>query len=320
MKNVSIYETELPEYQHFEDLYLASAEYDEFSGEWNYPLSCKPCSEKSRSSFGFNPITPMVVTPFGFTLNFKFEIKEIKPAVVNQLLKKKESEYKLKGENFSKKEQGEHKELIIGDLTTKAIPIDVFISAHYHQGSKTLLIDTSKDVYLARILCFLREQLGSLKTTTLHVDGVSNGLTKNVKECLEADLGLGFAGFSFGHKIVLENSYKDKASFTGDYELSSVLDLIQQGYSIIKTSLQRDGLEFTLDEKLKISEIKLTDTLKNQLEGQVVDEFGDGEQVDMLELRKSQAQLEQHTQVELLVGISNSLVDFFSQLNAAEAA
>ncbi|MBL4703956.1 MAG: recombination-associated protein RdgC [Flavobacteriales bacterium] len=320
MKNVSIYKTVLPESTFFADLLANTSDYNEFTGKYQSSLHCPACSEKSLSSFGFNESEPFTLTPFGYTLNFKFEVKEIKSTLINQVLNKEIQKRQAEGETVTRNKKMEIKEGILTDLATKAIAQDHFVHAHYHAKEELLLIDTSGDYYLARILNFLRTQLGSLKTTTLHVDDISNGLTKNVKECLEADLGLGFAGFSFGQKIVLENTDKDKASFTGDYELSSVLDLIQQNYYIVKTSLHRDGLEFTLDDNLKISGIKLSETLKNQLEEQIVDEFGDGEQVDMLELKKSQALLEQHTQVELLVGISNSLVDFFSQLNAAEAA
>lgn len=321
MKHISIYKTELPSQQHFERLLLDSQRLTD-EGEEKIALLCPPCSENGVSSFGFHPTHPILKTASGFCLQFKSEVKSIPKKLIDQLVEKKIEAIKLDDPDFylTKKNKQQIREEVFGELVRQTIAVSSYIKAFYHAESGKLIIDSSTDSTTGTILAFLRRMLGSLKTTTLHVDGVSNGLTQNIKTNIDQDKGLGFKGFSFGNTLNLENIEKSKANFNGDYELETIRELIEQGYSVVKVQLQRDGLTFILTDALKITGIILDDTLASDLEKQVIEEYGEGE-VDTQLIKQETKFLEEQTQVELLVGISDDLVEFFSELiNAEEAA
>ncbi|ASV44000.1 recombination protein [Pseudoalteromonas phage KB12-38] len=321
MKHISIYQTELPEMAHFQNLLLDSQRVSE-EGEEKMLLLCPPCGEHSMSSFGFDPEHPILKTESGFCLQFKFETKKVTKTLVDQQVAKKIERLKLDNPEFnrlSKKQKSEITEEVKAGLVKRAIAEESFVKAYYHAESGLLILNVSTEDKAGTILAFLRRMLGSLKTTTLHVDGVSNGLTKNIQYNIENDKGLGFKGFSFGNILNLQNSDESKAHFNGDYELETLLDLINQGYEVVKVELERDGLGFTLNSDLKITGLKLASTLTEELEEQVLDTFGEGE-VDLELIKKETQFVEEQTQVELLVGISNDLVAFFSELIPAENA
>lgn len=320
MKHISIYETELPTKAHFESLLLDSQRITE-DGEEKTSLLCPPCATNGVSSFGFNPSHPILDTESGFCLQFKFEVKSIPKKLIDQLVEEELAAIKLDDPDcfISKKNKQEIRERVFKELVPQTIAVASYVKAFYHEASGKLIIDSSTDATTGTILAFLRRMLGSLKTTTLHVDGVSNGLTQNIKTNIDEDKGLGFKGFSFGNLLNLKNLEDSKANFNGDYELETVRELIEHGYQVVKVQLQRDGLTFTLTEDLKITGIILDDSLASALEEQVIDTYGEGE-LDTQLIKKETKFLEEQTQVELLVAISDDLVEFFSELIPAEKA
>lgn len=318
MKNITSFVTELPVSDHFADL-IIKAEHLDDEGEAKNSLYCSPCGENSISSFGFDPIHSIINSDSGYCLRFKFEEKVISSKLITQLFNKKVAEIQREEPNFKpkKKESCEMKESILHSLIPTTPAIESYVCAHYHAKSGYLILDTSKETHVARIINFLRSILGSLKTTTLHVDGITNSLTENILSSIKNEDGLGFDGFSFGNSIGLIDpldKYR-KATLTGDYELNTLLELIQDGYQVTKTRLERDGLSFTFSSDLKISSISLSTTIKEQIEEDIIAEYGESA-LDMEAIAKQKEFDEEQTQVELLVAIQQDLVEFFSKLIA----
>ena len=320
MKAVTIFQTELPTAQEISNKLNA---YDlkgvDEEGNPRRPLTCYPCPEKSIAVFGFTAKNPVVITEQGYCLSFETQSKDIPAKVINTLLQQEtDAIYAANGAEhyIDKKTIYELKENILAKLTPRYVATSSYMKAYYHTQSGQLIIDSGKQDSAQMCVALLRRLLGSIKTTTLHVDDLTNGLTANVKHSLELDLGLGFEGFSFGEGLTLLRKVKgekdSKIVYSGEYDEYSLLDHLQQGYKVTKVELMRDGLTFTLNEGLQISGIKLAAGIETEIMQDVKAQYGESDRDEAEQMKRDAKFLEEQTQVELLVGISKDLVTYFS--------
>lgn len=285
MKNVHIYQTELPAASVMAEA-IQSSEY-----------LFRECGDKDFRTFGFaitNAVTPMVN---GYRIDFVQEEKVIPSDVVRRECNKKaaELEQSLMRE-LSKKECAELKEVVIGQLVEKAMTKITYFSGFYHAASGKFIVDVSKADLATKAVGIMCHMLKSIQTTTLHVSGVSNSLSQNIKDCISANQDLGFAGFSYDDKLHLANDEKETVQFKCDYTLEHVYDLLSSGYSVKRVRLYRDGLGFDLTEDFKIKSIKSNINYGEEFESK-----------QEMEIHAQQIEL------ELLAAISQSLVDFFKK-------
>lgn len=305
MNNVSIFKSELPAYATLSEIINKTVR--EETGESS--LSFKPCTEHQRATHGLDPVRPIVKIEGGFIINFSFSEKIIPPKIITQETKKRldkiAEEY---GGDIDKKMRHEALEYVLGRLVPAYVAEISHLKLYYHTRSQTILVTSNKPYYSGLMLGTLRKLLGSIKTETLHVDGISNSLSQNITRSLRNDEGLGFKGFSFGENIKLEQLEGGSVSFTKDYETDILLNLLDMGYVVKSLQLYRDGLTFTLKEDLSISGIRLDKVLIEDIEREL-----DGE-VEAEHFAESVRNLAEQTEVELLVGISDDLVEYFSKM------
>lgn len=268
-----------------------------------------PLLENQEAKLGFFADAPIQKLDNGYKINFIYSWKKlprklIREEAANRVEALLESNPGMIGnEEAIKIKTEETCGAVLAEYCGKVLPETVKFSAYYHEKHEKLIID-AKEEFAQRALIMVCDLLGSIETTTLHCSGISNSLTTNLLSSLHSDEarlhGLQFAGFELGDLLVLSNEHKDIARFKGDYPLDNIQELLEGGYQVKQVNLAKNGLSFTLTEKFKIKQIKVS--------------F----EVDDIEMNKGQDALNLHcdaVELEILVSHCNTLRDFFDKQN-----
>lgn len=284
MKNIHVFKTELPTVHAFAEAVRES--------EYIYA----ECGETDFFQFGFDGLDCVTTLSNGYKFNFCYEAKVIPTDVIKREFEKRAKPLEDEiGRALSKAEKGDIREQVLLRLVRKAMTKVIKFTGYYHTDTGTLIIDVSKPDLAQKAISIICHMLKSIQTSTLHVSGVSNSLSQNILECIKSDNDLGFAGFTYADKLNLKNSDKESVKFKCDYTLEHVQDLLTSGYGVECVRLQRDGISFDLTDEFKIKSIKSEIAFEN------------------CETNEEQELLEQQTMLELLVGITDSLVAYFKK-------
>jgi DNA recombination-dependent growth factor C len=242
MKNINVFAAQLPTITVLEEAI------NTMTG-----LSFVPLTDSQWSNLGFNPLQQVVSLENGYRVDFIYASKDIpKPQI------KEELEILVGGMDYapSKDEVNELCESVTADFCARMISKTVKFSAYYHTKKETLIFDC-KESLAQSALSLLIKALGSVETKTLHCSGISNSLTSNMLDQLNAGADLiQFAGFETGDLLVLTNPEKDAVRFKGDYPTEQVSELLFDGYEVKQLNLSKDGVAFTIDKEFKIKGIK----------------------------------------------------------------
>tara|TARA_R110000851_G_scaffold100026_3_gene215445 strand:+ start:3502 stop:4401 length:900 start_codon:yes stop_codon:yes gene_type:complete len=248
MKNITTFKTELPEIGVLERQLIASP-----------ALLYTECAETQFRTFGFAKESSLVKLENGYRIDFVYEQKDIPSSAINNEVQKIiKSIENIEDRTPMKKERTAIKEDVMMELCHRALTKIARFSAFYHTERQVLLIDSSnKDHASALMNCLTRLQ-GSIKTTTLHVCGVSNSVGTAALDSIRSNSELMIAGFYFGEKLNLQ-SIEDKSQtikFSTDYNLAHVEELLCSNYIVKSLSLSKGGLTFMLTDDFKIKSIK----------------------------------------------------------------
>jgi len=266
----------------------------------NSALIFTDCESQDFRKFGFAPTNSVTKLANGYRIDFVFEEKKISTKSINQEVAKRVKQLESKGLEVVKKQRTAIKEEVMVDFCHKALTELTAFSAYYHEKSEKLIIDVSNEKLAGLAVSYLLKLFGSLKTTTLHIDGVSNGLAENLLQSIQRGEDLGFAGFSYADKLNLSHSNNGKAKFNGEYTLDHIAELISDGFGVELVTLRRDGLTFDLTDSFKIKSIKVDSYLTDQVD----DEYDDINERDIAQ---------QELELELIIGIIDGLVEFLDK-------
>lgn len=259
LKNIATFSVEELTFNQLESAILDEA---------NNSLTYTPCSATSLSSFGFKPDSPMLwLENNNFAICFISAEKKI-PA---QVLKKEQDRLIADLEKLLEDENAEIQEQPVGlkhqamlNLAEKAFVVESNVTLYYHSKDNRLVCDNP--VVAGMCVSWLRKALGSIKTTTLHVDGVSNSLGKNLLDCINAECDLSLGRFGYDSKLNLKGPEKETANFTQEYVLDHIKELLTADYQVTMVRLSSQGLSFDLTSELKIKNIKFEDNFINPIE------------------------------------------------------
>ena len=285
MKNINVFAAQLPTITALEE-----------SINNTEGLMFSPLTDSQWSKLGLNSAQQVVSLGNGYRIDFTYAGKDIpKPQI------KEELEKLIAGMDYepSKDEIGELCESVTADFCARMISKTVKFSAYYHTKKETLIFDCKES--LARsALSLLIKVLDSVETKTLHCSGISNSLTSNMLEQLNAGTDLvQFAGFETGDLLVLTNQENDVVRFKGDYPTEQVSELLLDGYEVKQLNLLKDGVLFTIDSEFKIKGIKTSFEIET---GEFMDEEDFKLHLQALEL-------------EILTSHCDDLREFFNKQN-----
>lgn len=262
MKQAIVFKAKLPSVENIEKL-LSDFEF-------------KPVSESSSGSHGFeivDKVTEKFASKFegGYLLTYRLDQKIIPPSVVKEKLDEKvgQMEIELK-RNLKRAEKLNLKCEIVSEMIRVALVKTQRIKIYYSEKSETLYVATSSENKAQICVSQIVKAMGSLKTTTIHIDNIKVGLAAKIKESLlgDSDNHRGFGRFYLGGALVLANDQKDKISYTlDDLESRSkdIVDQIDSGYETKQVELNYDGsIFFKINEAFTFSGIKLLEEMDEE--------------------------------------------------------
>lgn len=293
MKTIHTFSAKMPSLEDFGK----SLDNEDSSG-----LFFRALNEDEIRKFGLNPNGVMRKMSNGYRVSFVYEEKKISNKSVKQELIKRLAELETDGYVAKKADKQSIIEDIIVEKSKTADIERTSFFGYYHEKTERFIIDVAREELAQRAISTLVKLFGSLKLTTLYIDGVGNGLSENLSKNIELKSDLGFAGFEYADKLNLIHGDLGSAKFTGEYTLDHILDLINSGYLVDLVSLKRDGITFDFTSGFRIKGIKIHDDLKDDISDET--DHLDGEAL----LVKTQ-----ELELELVSGIITSLVNFFDK-------
>lgn len=238
----------------------------------NLPLVEMEEGSSMLRTYGFvpNAETGELITAFsgGYSFHLRYDEKKIPPAEVRKEQKRREKIQADRGFTLGKADKAAMKEDVILFLATKAFTSTTIVDGYYHAESELLFITGSRR--LAGItLAQLIKCLGTVTTTTIHIDGIKRGLT----ECLKSykahaengEGGMEQALSAFGHfdvssKIALQDAETGVTMTIGGLDAHENAELdsaLERGFQVTSIELyDRTGIEFTLSSDFRITGIK----------------------------------------------------------------
>lgn len=288
MKNIHVFKTELPSISEFEAALIE-----------NEKLMFTRCGDHDFSRFGFSPKATLTMLSNGYKIAYTFQEKKIPSATVKELVDEKVADFEKTEERpILRRERNEFKEQVLKHLCTKALTTTTTFEAFYHTEHKLLVVDIASEALASSALKLICHCLQSVKTETLHVSAISNSLAINLAKSIRQNVDLGFAGFTLGDKLHLENVDGEQVKYKGDYSLEHIEDLIADDYVVKLITLKKDNITFDFTSELRIKSIRVDPELFDEIDADDVDD---------------ERLIREATTLELMVNICLDLVNYFDK-------
>lgn len=212
--------------------------------------------------------------PGGLSFALQLDEKVIPASLLNKKLQEKCLELSGNyGRWLSRKEKSIAKEELLDELAARALHKSKVVEAFYHTESKTLLVDTSSDTIANVVIHNLIHTLGTMKTTTIHVSGLKDGLQRRLVQVLTGEDKQAFGELRVAGHIRLEGLKQRKASFTlGEGTLhereQEILAMLSESWRVLELELEQDSLSLVFTHDFTIKKITVADAA---LEGELED-------------------------------------------------
>lgn len=261
--------------------------------------------EISFSGFCQHPVSGEFVTPIGkddLVFCVRTEEKVIPTSAVKLKAEQIESEMRdLFGVTLTRKHRAEAKERAMLEMLPAAFVKRKITFCYYSPSQKILLIDTASRGTAATIMRLLVEVLGSVKTSTIHIDGIKQSLAAKLRDSLNNNQST-IGQFKAGDKINLVGMDGEVVQYKGIDPINQVelLSHLSAGYQIDKISLVDGVTTFNLHSDFRLSGISF-------------DFVADFEEVDDDEA--GMWRIKAGTEFTLLMGVVNGICDLFMSQN-----
>nr|WP_277755499.1 recombination-associated protein RdgC [Rosenbergiella nectarea] len=225
------------------------------------PYSPVAETEFSRSSFVPHPVTAELVTPItgGFMFVVRVDQKIIPTDVINEEVNKRVSAIEERQEaKLTKDEKASIEDNVTVDLCRQAFVKSTLVLVLYHEESKLLFVNTSSKKLASLTCSMLVRVVGSIKTETIHISDIKNGLTTRLKNHLSGDEDA-FSEFAIGNYIRLSRLADGKEVITYSADLASVseevTDSLNTGFIVESMELSLNEASFLLTDKFHFKQI-----------------------------------------------------------------
>lgn len=251
IKNAIVYKAEMPTAQQLAK-HLAELPYS-------------PIGETMLSSASFvpNKLTNELVTEFegGYSFTLRYDEKILPKAIVREKAAERIKHVEQAAGHLLKKiERVAIADQVLVELARTALVKTATITAFYSATDQLLIVAVgSKN--LANILTSrLVHVVGSLKTSTIHISDIKNGLTTRLKNYLQGDREA-FDGFEVGASAALKNDSQKVSYSLADIGTASegLLEATGKGFEVERLALEHNGVEFKLTSDFHFKAIKFAD-------------------------------------------------------------
>ncbi len=249
LRNAIVYSATLPDAEQLET-HLLELPYSEI-GE----------NEFSRTSFYPNPVTGDILTPIagGFAFVVRLDQKIIPVAVVRKTLKDRVASIESRsGMKVTKKDLPAIKDSVVADLCKQAFVKSTLILSLYHIEKKHLFINTTSRKESSLVCSMLVKVVGSVKTETIHISDIKNGLTTRLKKHLSGEKSA-FDRFTVGGTFQLSRlaDEKETIKYSAEYESveSELADSLETGFIVDSMELIHGPVRFFLTDQFHLRRI-----------------------------------------------------------------
>ncbi|MAG64624.1 MAG: hypothetical protein CMK74_01940 [Pseudomonadales bacterium] len=247
IKNAIVYSADLPDAKQL--------------GEAMEPLRFKEISECQANSYGFveTDVSPNLVAEFpgGYSFALRMDEKILPTGPVKAAQKAAiDSATADAGHDLDKGRIAEIKEAVFARLVTTALVSTTMVRAFYWPAEKYLIVATSAERNARTMMNLLINACESVKTTTIHVDGVRYGLTAHLKNHLN-EMPKDFGKFNIGDSVTMKGE-AEKIVFdvlSLDYARDGLLEAIRAGMDVEKLELEHGSMSFVLNGKFRFSKV-----------------------------------------------------------------
>lgn len=217
------------------------------------------------ASYGFVEMdqgTFVAEFPGGYAFRFRYAQKVIPASVIKQAMADAVREIETEtGRKPGKKEKAEIKEGIITEFSAQAFVRTTDVICYFRSATNHLLVPTLSKTIGDKLMTKLVFAVESLKTETIHVSNVTQGLTARLKKWLDDADDDAFGRFYPVNDVDLEQeARKVKVKMSSLQQAHTALtSSLAQGFGVNAIGLTLDGDEFKLTDDFKLRAIKLAD-------------------------------------------------------------
>lgn len=256
-RNAIVYRATLPSIEAVEG-HLSEMPYDEI-GE----------TEFARASFVPNPITGELVTPInnGYAIVVRRDQKIIPAQVVAKEAQARIQKIELMSNTKLKRQE---RNAIISDvkveLCKKAFVQSSLILALYNSADNLLVVNTTNKNISSLVVSLLVKVIGSVKTETIHIDDIKNGLTTRLQNHLNGNTDA-FDGFILGDYIQMSRDadHKEVLRYSADHSsiATELAESLNSGFTVDQIEFSGMGVNFLLTERFHFRRIDTQSQLFN---------------------------------------------------------
>ena len=250
LKNAIVFKAELPNAKDLETHLLER------------PFEELPENMLSRSGFVPNSFTGELVTTFegGYAFTLREDSKvlpmNLVKAEATRIIKETE---KNSGTRLKKVERDAIAELTLALMCKKALVESQYTTCFYHIAEKLLIVPTAGKAMARMIVGVLVHVVGSVKTTTIHISDIKNGLTTRLKNHLEGQ-PQAFGELLLGNLVELKK--KGQKSQKVSYQLddlaagkTGLIEALENKLEVHSIRFEHGEIEFKLNDEFQFSSI-----------------------------------------------------------------
>lgn len=218
-------------------------------------------TEFSRASFVPNPITGELVTPIsgGYAIVIRHDQKIIPQHVVmKEAAARIQRIEDMSGNKIKRVERLAINDNVRVDLCKQAFVKSTLILALYSTDEKLLVVNTTNKNIAGMAGAMLVKVVGSVKTETINISDIKNGLTTRLKNYING-VANAFEGFTVGNYIQLSRlaDQKEVIRYSAEHDSiqSELADSLNSGFTADKMELAGCCVSFILTENFHFSRI-----------------------------------------------------------------
>lgn len=238
IKNAIVYKAELP----------TAAQLIKHLAELPY----SPIGETmiDNASFVANRTSNELVTEFqgGYSFSLRYDEKILPKSIVREKANERiKAVEQAAGHRLKKIERVAIAEQVMVDLARTALVKTAIITAFYNTTDNLLIVAVGSKNLANILVSRLIHVVGSVKTSTIHISDIKNGLTTRLKAFLQGNPDA-FEGFEVGASAALKN-HSQKVSYSlADIGVASqgLLEAMEKGFVVERLALAHSGVEFKL--------------------------------------------------------------------------
>jgi len=204
---------------------------------------------------GFVPVLDdRYVLPFpgGYAFKLRFDEKILPKASVNHEAQKRIAAIEQKHQAvLSKEARNNIVDQVYNELIEIALVKSAAVTAYYRPEDQLLIVATSSK-FLADVLSSrLVKAVGSIKATTIYIDGITQSLTEKLRSLLNGGEGFG-AVFGVGGVCKMKGEAGKAVSVKVhhiDESRTGLIEAIEAGHKVVELELSNGDVSFRLNHK-----------------------------------------------------------------------